>query len=355
MHELSYANDMAAVEEAPGRPEWFALFIADRGTRKPSIHTMKAYRQDFDAIAALIVGNDNDLSAIQLGDITTAGMRGAFARYAETHEAASIQRCWSTWNVLCAFLFTSEIIPANPMPMVGRPKIAKTLPKSLPPNTLKTLLDGLNDDREQRPSDWVARDRAIILTSLLAGLRADELLRANIGDIRRGDRGTAVIHVRGKGGKDRHIPIESALFELLEEYLDTRATRFPATVKRRSSQGSRFSWWTPSSPLFVGPDGNRITRGTLQYRILRAFRRAGVDGDRARGALIHGLRHSFATELANSGVNVYQLMKLLGHESMATSQRYVTAAGAETRAAAAQNPLYGLLEPSQSDDPARVT
>ena len=63
----------------------------------------------------------------------------------------------------------------------------------------------------------------------------------------------------------------------------------------------------------------------------------------ARGALVHGLRHTFATELANSDVSVYTLMKLLGHESMVTAQRYVTAAGTETRAAAAQNRLYRLL------------
>ena len=55
-----------------------------------------------------------------------------------------------------------------------------------------------------------------------------------------------------------------------------------------------------------------------------ALRRAGIDADRARGALVHGLRHTFATELANSDVSVYTLMKLLGHESMVTSQRYVT-------------------------------
>jgi site-specific recombinase XerD len=59
---------------------------------------------------------------------------------------------------------------------------------------------------------------------------------------------------------------------------------------------------------------------------------------------VWGLRHTFATELANSDVSVYALMKLLGHESMVTSQRYVTAAGTETRTAAAQNKLYGLLE-----------
>jgi integrase/recombinase XerC len=97
----------------------------------------------------------------------------------------------------------------------------------------------------------------------------------------------------------------------------------------------------------VRPDPLRWPRcGTVdivQYRVLRAFRRAGIDADRARGALVHGLRHTFATELANSDVSVYTLMKLLGHESMVTAQRYVTAAGTETRAAAAQNRLYRLL------------
>jgi integrase/recombinase XerC len=122
------------------------------------------------------------------------------------------------------------------------------------------------------------------------------------------------------------------------------AVRFPAAAKRRSSPGGGLTAWPSAAPLFVGADGERITRGTLQYRVLRAFRRAGIDSDRARGALVHGLRHTFATELANADVSVYTLMKLLGHESMVTSQRYVTAAGTETRTAAAQNKLYGLLE-----------
>jgi hypothetical protein len=70
---------------------------------------------------------------------------------------------------------------------------------------------------------------------------------------------------------------------------------------------------------------------------------AGIDGDRARGALVHGLRHTFAAALADAGVSVYALMRLARHESMVSSQRYVTAAGTETRTAAAQNRLYGLL------------
>jgi hypothetical protein len=63
----------------------------------------QAYRQDFDAIATLLAGGE-DLSGMALGAITIDTLRTAFARYAQTHEAASIQRCWSTWNVLCTFL-----------------------------------------------------------------------------------------------------------------------------------------------------------------------------------------------------------------------------------------------------------
>jgi site-specific recombinase XerD len=304
---------------------------------------MKAYCQDFDAIATLAAGADtSDLSRMSLGDITTDSMRTAFAQYAQTHEAATIQRCWSTWNVLCTSLYTSELIVANPMPLVGRPKLPKTLPKALPTGSVAALVATLNaDPQPRRRGDWIERDRALILTALLAGLRADELLRANVGDLRRSDDG-AIIHVRGKGGKDRRIPIEPVMVEVLERYLDSRAARFPATAKQRSPGGG-LAAWTPGAPLFVGGDGERISRGILQYRVLRAFRRAGIDADRARGALVHGLRHTFATELANSDVSVYTLMKLLGHESMVTSQRYVTAAGTETRAAVAQNKLYGLL------------
>jgi integrase/recombinase XerC len=69
------------------RPQWFAAFLSDRGTRKPSAHTLKAYRQDFDAIATLIAGGE-DLSDMPPSAITIDTLRTAFARYAQTHEAA---------------------------------------------------------------------------------------------------------------------------------------------------------------------------------------------------------------------------------------------------------------------------
>lgn len=69
-------------------------------------------------------------------------------------------RCWSTWNVLCTFLYTSELLAANPMPLVGRPKLDKTLPKALPTDAVAALLMTLNPEPEpHRASDWLEPDR----------------------------------------------------------------------------------------------------------------------------------------------------------------------------------------------------
>jgi hypothetical protein len=74
-----------------------------------------------------------------------------------------------------------------------------------------------------------------------------------------------------------------------------RASRFPRAEKRTASTGSGFSRWSPQSPLFIGCDGERITRGTLQSRIKRAFKRAGPEEQPVPGALVHGLCHTYAT------------------------------------------------------------
>lgn len=332
---------VVATEASVGSlPVWFVEFLNDRQTRKPSAHTMKAYRQDFVAIASLVTGGDP--ARLAISDITKDSMRTAFAAYARDHEAASIRRCWSTWNVLCTFLFTSELLTANPMALVGRPKLARALPKALPRAAVGALLHAVADDADStRQTNWAERDLAIILTSLWAGLRAEELRQADIGDVRTVDDGAGIIHVKGKGGKNRTVPVEADLLRVIEAYLDSRATRFPDAVKRQAGPtASGLSRWPARSPLFVGRDGQRITRGTVQSRIKRAFKLAGPDAQPVPGAMVHGLRHTFATELANANVSVYTLMKLLGHESMTTSQRYVTAAGTETRTAAAQNRMY---------------
>jgi site-specific recombinase XerC len=162
-------------------PDWFLAFLADRAIRKPSPHTAKAYRQDFTAIATLLAGTRDSIARLTPASITKDSVRAAFADYADTHEAASIRRCWSNWNTLCDFLYSGELITGNPMSLIGRPRVAKTLPKGLGAETISELLRVVQlDSGSRRASEWAERDRAIVLLAVLAGLRADELVRADI-------------------------------------------------------------------------------------------------------------------------------------------------------------------------------
>lgn len=129
---------------------------------------MKAYRQDFIAIAFLVTAGKP--TRLTVADITKDSMRQAFAAYARDHEAASIRRCWSTWNVLCTFLYISEKLAANPMQLVGRPKLAKPLPRALPRTAVEALLETVAEDQDSKHvTDWAERDLALILTGLPLG------------------------------------------------------------------------------------------------------------------------------------------------------------------------------------------
>ncbi len=134
--------------------------------------------------------------------------------------------------------------------------------------------------------------------------------------------------------------------DVLTDYLESRLQRFPPGSGKARSSPTDSPWrrLRAKDALFVGADGERITGPTIQYRVERAYRRAGINGQRAKGALVHQLRHTFATTLADQNVSVYTLMRLLGHEAMTTTQRYTKGAGKETRSASALNPAYRMLE-----------
>jgi len=184
---------------AAASPNWFADFLNDRATRKPSAHTLKAYRQDFTAVAELLTSGDP--AGVALIDITKNIMRAAFAGYASTHEPASIRRCWSTWNVLCDFLYR-RTDPGQSHAVRRAAQGRQDVPRSLPQPAVTALLDVVEADHQStRRTDWPQRDLALILTGLLAGLRADELRRADVGDIRRSTDGGGVLHVREKAAR----------------------------------------------------------------------------------------------------------------------------------------------------------
>ena len=139
------------------------------------------------------------------------------------------------------------------------------------------LVETVTRDRQStRQTDWAESDLAIIFTALLTGIRAAELRNADIGDIRTTQQGEGVIRVRGKGQKDRSIPIEAGPVTVIEEYLASRASCFPQ-ASSASTANRGLAAWPDNAPLFVNRDGQRITRGTLQSWIRRAFRVAGPD------------------------------------------------------------------------------
>ncbi|MDV6296460.1 tyrosine-type recombinase/integrase (plasmid) [Rhodococcus aetherivorans] len=330
-------------------PLLFEEFLLYRSSAKLSPHTVKAYRQDFTAIAARLATTTGTTADQLVSDvIDKTRMRAVFADFAADHSAASIRRCWSTWNNLCDYLFTSDIIEANPMAAVLRPKAEKTVPKSFDQDAVQRLLSTLTETDEQNSHAWQERDLAIVFTALLTGCRLSELVVMNVGDLRDvDDTGrTKALTVRGKGNKERVLTAEAGLVDVLTDYLESRLQRFPGSGEARSSPtDSPWRRLRAKDALFVGADGERITGPTIQYRVERAYRRAGINGQRAKGALVHQLRHTFATSLADQNVSVYTLMRLLGHEAMTTTQRYTKGAGKETRSASALNPAYRMLEP----------
>jgi integrase/recombinase XerC len=190
---------------------------------------------------------------------------------------------------------------------------------------------------------------------MVSGVRAAELLAVDVGDVTRAS-GNERIRVLGKGEAERSIPVEPALLEILGTYLDSRRTRFPGRARQRgvSEPDDPWAWWRKTDPLFVDRSGERMQIGALQYLVEVVYRDAGVNASRARGALVHALRHTAATRLVERGATAVELMDFLGHRSLSTSQGYLSATAASVRAAAARSPVYGLLEsrPPQPEGPA---
>ncbi|WP_345713911.1 site-specific integrase, partial [Kineococcus glutinatus] len=123
-----------------------------------------------------------------------------------------------------------------------------------------------------------------------------------------------------------------ALTAVLEAYLASRARRWGEERLPGPTQ------W-----LFVDGAGRQLTRNQLQYLVRSCYRWAGVHDRVLRGSLVHALRHTFATRVVASGASAVEVMRLLGHQSLNTSQRYIDAGAQELRSAAAGNSSYAVL------------
>ncbi|WP_420753973.1 tyrosine-type recombinase/integrase [Rhodococcus sp. O3] len=339
---------MASGDE-PGLLEWISAYLETLQTAKRSAHTVKAYRLDLRAVCEQLAATRQlDPDALTVQDVTIRSLRSAFAAFARERQPASVRRAWSVWNSFCNFLVSEGVSEGNPMASIAQPKRPQHTPKAFKPAAIGQLVDTLTVQAqrpEAGPRDWPGRDLALIATLLLTGIRSEELIRLDLASIL-GGRDAPVLRVLGKGATEREIPLEDSWTAIVSAYLEQRYTRFPPARRTARADREDLAIWErfpPEDPLFVGSDGRRITRGTLQYRVRRMYRLAGIESERKRGALAHALRHTFATSLADSGATMVELQQLLGHRSLQTVQIYTSATNDAVRHAARHNPVYELL------------
>jgi len=198
-------------------------------------------------------------------------------------------------------------MPANPVAAVRAPKRPKTLPKALSVDDAATLMDTPLPDTTEG-----IRDHAIIELFYSSGLRLAELVGLDAtyteaGDYRSEgwiDLAEAEVTVRGKGNKERKVPVGRKAIDALRAWLAVRGefvTRDP-------------------HPLFLSVRGNRMSPGVVRERVKRAARAAGIPAN----VHPHVLRHSFATHVLQSSGDLRAVQELLGHASISATQVYTS-------------------------------
>jgi integrase/recombinase XerD len=149
------------------------------------------------------------------------------------------------------------------------------------------------------------RDRALLETLYATGGRVSEIVQLNVADISRSEGEATTVRVRGKGGKERLVPLGRFAQQALDQYL-TRAR--PACIKNHREEA-----------LFLSEKrGNRLSRQSAWSIVSQAATRAGLE----KVISPHALRHSFATHLIDGGADIRVVQELLGHASVTTTQIY---------------------------------
>ncbi len=214
------------------------------------------------------------------------------------YSKATVARKLATLRSFYKFLVKRNIIGSNPVLPIRTPKQEKKLPRFLEYEEVKRLL-------ETPPMDsWLgARDRAILETLYSTGIRVSELVSLNMDDI---DFLGEVVHVRGKGKKERIAPISSSALQVIQHYMEFR--------NKRAQSNSNFD----SKVLFVNKHGRRLSTRSVRRKMDKYLKMAGLDP----AISPHTLRHSFATHMLNNGADLRSVQELLGHQSLSTTQIY---------------------------------
>ena len=272
--------------------------------RNDSPHTVKAYGRDLEAFAEFC--QDFYGGPWTWAGIDRLAVRGFLAAGQQRGlSKRSLARALSAVRTFYRFLNTTHGVEVNPARAARTPKLDRTLPTYLEHTTRgpgqKSETEQLFELAEQRADAGgfrEIRDLAMLETFYSTGMRLSELVGLNDADL---DLVSDQVKVRGKGKKERIVPIGSRAQAALRKYLQYRDRLF---------RGAR--------PVFVNQLGKRLTPRGVQIAMKRLF--AGLA--RGKNLHVHALRHSFATHLLDAGADLRSVQELLGHASLGTTQVY---------------------------------
>ncbi|QOR37477.1 site-specific tyrosine recombinase XerD [Billgrantia diversa] len=270
--------------------------------RGASEHTLAAYRRDLEAWAAhlaetggALIAPDGGLLPVWLEERRAAG-----------YQLRSNARLLSSLRGFYRWALAEGRIAHDPLAEVRLPRVRPNLPDTLEEDEVERLLAA-----PDLATDIGLRDRAMLEVLYGCGLRVSELVGLSVDavNLRQG-----VVRVRGKGDKDRLVPLGEEAVHWLTRYM-------------RSARGGLISDVTRPA-LFPGRGDNCMTRQTFWHRIKTHARTAGI----TRPLSPHTLRHAFATHLLNHGANLRVVQLLLGHSDLSTTQIYTHVAQARLEA-----------------------
>lgn len=271
-------------------PDFLAHLRAERGL---STHTLAAYERDLWRLLAFAQANGR----LGPAEITTEDLRAfLFALKDEGLAATSVARILSALRTYFRFLTAEGRVALDPTERLRTPKRPRRLPRVLTVDEVRALLEAVPVDR---PLGW--RDRALLEFAYATGARVAELVGLELADLHLVDQ---VALLRGKGSKERFVPLGRAALAALTVYLQD--------VRPRLDRGQA------RHRVFLSARGRPLTRMDVWRILRRAAARAGLT--RALGP--HTLRHSFATHLLQGGADLVTVQELLGHADIGTTQIY---------------------------------
>lgn len=286
----------------------FGEFLSDEFNIDASRQQEAAEFDRWKSGAATPISNGDVVGRVGFNTITEAMLQAnadlirKFLAHLDSHDysAATMARKIATLRSCYRWLERQSYISNNPMLLIKTPRQNKRLPKAIGVEEVERLLSAPND------SDLLgARDRAILETLYSTGIRVSELVGINRGDI--DESGQALI-VRGKGRKERIVPLGSHALAALRHYISMLDNH----IARQETDP------TGESPLFINKHGGRLSTRSVRRKVSKYLAQAGLDPSISP----HTLRHSFATHLLDNGADLRSVQELLGHQSLSTTQVY---------------------------------